>query len=118
MSTTARSRKPPQPATGSCRWLIQPGLLGTPGVLLISTTRSDGREAAESYVVTRHDEGGRLVCFSLTKPDGTAYCVVPGPDVWECDCPDYVFNRVRATTAETRECKHVKATRKAVALLA
>lgn len=109
-----KSRKPLQPATGSCRWLLQPGLLGTPGVLLITAMLANGREAAESYVVTQHDDGGRLVCYSLAKPDGTAYCVVPGTDIWECDCPDYVFNRVRATTPETRECKHIRAVRKAV----
>jgi hypothetical protein len=118
MSTTTRSRKPLQPASGTCRWLIQPGLLGTPGVLLITAALTNGRETSESYVVTQHDDGGRLVCYSLTKTDGTAYTVVPAADVWECDCPDYIFNRARATTAETRECKHCKATRKAVAELA
>jgi hypothetical protein len=73
---------------------------------------------SESYLVTQHDDGSRVVGYSLSKPDGTAYCVVPGPDLWECDCPDYVFNHERATTPETRECKHVKATRKALDLLA
>lgn len=112
-----RSRKLLQPAVGTCRWLLQPGLLGTPGVLLITATLSKGRDVSESYVFTQHDDGGRVVCYSLAKPDGTAYTVVPGTEVWECDCPDYIFNRVNATTAETRECKHCRATRKAVALL-
>jgi hypothetical protein len=60
---------------------------------------------SEVYAVTSHPEGG----YRLTKPDGTAYDLLPGPEVWECDCPDYTFNRAHATSSQTRECKHAAA---------
>jgi hypothetical protein len=113
-----KSRKPPQPVTGSCRWVLQPGRTGTPGLLVISARRADGRAASETYTLTEHRDGGRLVGYRLAKPDGTAYDLVPGEGVWECDCPDYTFNRATATTPAARECKHCRATRRALAELA
>src|SRR5947209_5719395 len=47
MTTVTRTRrraKPSSPATGSFRWVLQPGLYGSPGLLLIAVTRGDGRQ--------------------------------------------------------------------------
>jgi hypothetical protein len=113
-SRPVKPRRPLTPATGSCRWLIQPGLAGTPGLLSITVKVAGGKkEVSEVYAVTAHKEAG----YRLTKPDGTAYDLSPGPEFWECECGDYTFNRAHATTPETRECKHCRGVRKALAEL-
>jgi hypothetical protein len=101
-----KARRPLTPATGSCRWLLQPGLAGTPGLLAITVKIAGGsKEVSEVYALTRHEGGG----YRLTKPDGTAYDLWPSTEVWECDCGDFVFNRAHATTPQTRQCKHAVA---------
>ena len=113
---TRKSRKPLQPAKGSCRWVVQPSLTGKPGVLSI-TSELDSGNVTEAYSLTEFKADGVLLGYHLTKADGTAYDIQPGKEVWECDCLDYIYNRARARTAELRECKHCKAVRKALAKL-
>jgi hypothetical protein len=75
------------PVIGSCRWLLQPGLAGSPGFLSITVRIAGGtKEVSEVYAITSHKEGG----YRLTKPDGTAYDLSVGPEVWECEYGEQV----------------------------
>jgi hypothetical protein len=107
-----RKRRPPQAVSGSCRWLVQPGTapLAHTGCLLISATRSDGRQVTESYLVAENKDGGTLAGYRLTKSDGTAYDL--DATLSSCDCPDSEFAPERPGG-----CKHRKALAKALASL-
>jgi hypothetical protein len=112
-----KSRRPLQPATGSCRWVVQPGSgpCPHPGVLVITSKRARGETVSDTYAVTENRDGGKLLGYRLTKPDGTVYDLPA--DLSACDCPDYTINRAHAQTPELRACKHCKALRKALAEL-
>ena len=79
-------------ASGTCRWVLPIGEVGT-GVLAIN---------GQSYTVTVHRDGGRVLGYRLEKLDGRAYDIdASAGEHWACDCPD--------ATYRGRECKHVKA---------
>lgn len=111
-TTTRRTRKPLTPATGSCRWAIQPSLTGTAGILVIKTTRANGVEVEDAYSVEENKDRGQLLGYRLVKPDGVMYDLTA--TLTECSCPDFTCNRPHATTLETRLCKHCKAVKAAL----
>lgn len=118
MATLAKpraARKPLTPATGSCRWAVQPGIghFARPGCLVITSLRSDGKSVTEAYIVTENLDGVCLVGYRLEKPDGTVYDLPA--DLSGCDCPDAVYRRSQAKEPELRACKHVRGLRKALA---
>lgn len=101
----ARTRKPLPPATGRCRWVIQPtdGPTAHPGVLLIN-------EAA--YTVAPVKDGGRVVGYEMAKHGTPAVYHVPAT-FDACDCPDASWRHERAGGG----CKHCQAMKAAVAAL-
>ncbi len=96
----------------AARWWHQPVLpctafpAGMAGLLLIE--REPGQ--ANVYLATPQLDGGQLVGWRLTKPDGAVYDVAIEPTPlrpWathlRCDCPDHQFNGSR------RPCRHIRA---------
>jgi len=112
-----RKRRNLQPATGSCRWIVQPGIgrCSHPGCLVITAKRCNGAEVTEPYTVTENRQEGNLLGYRLAKQDGTVYDVPAGLN--DCTCPDFVYGRAQAQTAELRLCKHCRALRQALATL-
>jgi hypothetical protein len=81
------------PATGSCRWAVQPTETH-PGCLVLTTPdRRTGKPASQAYLVSPVLDGGRLVGWTLRKTDGTAYDLPA--DLSTCDCPDFTFHPER-----------------------
>jgi len=101
--------------TGVCRWALQPSLTGEPGYLVITAQRSTGKPVTESYTVTENRDGGQLLGYRLTKPDGDSYDLPAS--LTECSCPDFTINRVMAESADLRLCKHCKAVNAALVKL-
>ena len=97
MSSPTRTRKPLQPVSGVCRWLVQPIPVRDyfVGVLRINETE---------YTATIQPGQG----VRLTKPDGEQYHI----DLTNgsCDCPDHQYRG--------RQCKHSKAVMAALAVVA
>ncbi len=110
MPQATRPRKAVKPVQGKCSWLLQPGdgRHPHPGVLSINGT---------AYSFEPVLDGLSLLGFRLTKKDGRSYDVDVSEDPWRCDCGDYEFNRAHAPTAALRVCKHVAATRAALAAI-
>jgi hypothetical protein len=108
-----RKRKPLQPVTGRCRWIVQPGIAPCPhpGVIEITVVRpSDGTEVTEAYAVHENRDDGRLAGYQLKKADGTKYDLPA--DFSSCDCADGTYSPDRPGG-----CKHRKALPNALASL-
>jgi hypothetical protein len=105
------------PASGSCRRVVQPGIgcCPHPGCLVITARRSGGASVSEAYTLTENRQDGRLLGYRLRKADGTVYDLPA--DLSSCDCPDFTVNRAHAPTAELRLCKHCRGLRQALAAL-
>jgi hypothetical protein len=94
--STLRTR-PPQPVSGTLRWVkhIEPD--NTSGVLYINGT---------CYGIHRLEKNHRTIGYRLMKTDGTVYEIDCDWDVWECTCPDFAYRRYGA---DHKGCKHVAA---------
>jgi hypothetical protein len=90
----------PRPVTGSCRWVLPIGEVGT-GVLQINST---------PYTVTILRSPSGVNGYRLGKEDGKTYDIDAFAETWKCDCPDATYRE--------RECKHVKALRAALTVAA
>ena len=88
-----------KPASGSCRWVLPIGEVGT-GVLAINGT---------NYTLTTLRDQTGIVGYHLVKSDGTTYDVCTSEEDWTCDCPDATFHPERPGG-----CKHVAALRAAL----
>jgi hypothetical protein len=88
-----------KPASGTCRWVLPIGEVGT-GVLAIDGT---------NYTLTTLRDQTGVVGYHMMKADGTAYDVCTSEEHWTCDCPDATFHPERPGG-----CKHVAALRAAL----
>src|SRR5690242_10277570 len=100
MPTSTKSRRTPQPVSGTYRWVLPlgPGE-NRPGVLSIKASGN-----AKLYGVIRLMDQGRTVGYRLVRPDGGTYDV--DADLWVCSCPDATYRPDRPGG-----CRHVKALR-------
>jgi hypothetical protein len=85
-----------KPASGSCRWVVPIGEVGT-GVLEINDT-------AYTVTVLRSQTG--IAGYRMVKADATVYDIGTTEERWTCDCPDATFHPERPGGASTlRPCK-------------
>jgi hypothetical protein len=90
------------PATGSCRWAVQP-TESHPGCLVLTTPdKRTGKPVSQAYLVSPVLDDGRLIGWSLRKTDGTVYDLPA--DLSSCDCADNSFHPERPGG-----CRHMKA---------
>jgi hypothetical protein len=107
-----RQRKPLTPATGTFSWVIRPTSVAGWGILRIKNHRS----LAQYLVQPVFSTIGDLLGFTMSKQDGTRYCLELLPTGhYRCDCADGEYRRVDAPTAELAQCKHAAALRSALA---
>jgi hypothetical protein len=100
----SRSRKPLQPVSGHCRWLVRPPSTRDSGMLEINGTPDDVLPLFDSET---------LVGYRLLKADGTTSDVgILESHGWTCDCPNSCFNSERPGG-----CKHRVALRAALKAL-
>jgi hypothetical protein len=107
MSTVSKPRRKeqPKPVTGSVRWL-RPLVIGkTLGRIAITNANN---ETTEYDIGAFTDNDGALQGFGLAKDDDEVYSIDTTAGFgWTCDCADCQFR--------SRECKHIKAVRAALA---
>jgi hypothetical protein len=102
-----------KPATGTARWLQRPdeflcenGVLAIEGVpYIVSPVRQPGKVRIKDRPI---------VGWRLCKADGTVYDLTPASPAWQCDCPDWIFNRACAVEPELRECRHCRSLKAAL----
>jgi hypothetical protein len=65
--------------------------------------------ASVPYQLTAVRDGERVLAYRLPRPAAPrAYVIDVTTEAWRCDCPDATYRR--------RECKHVRALTKALAV--
>jgi hypothetical protein len=112
LTVSCRFVKPAtRPATGGCRWAVQPTETH-PGCLIISSTNGRGMVTTAAYLVRVVVEFGRVLGYQLKKADGTVYDLAA--DLSSCDCPDGTYHPERPEGG----CKHRKALAAALKALA
>jgi hypothetical protein len=100
------------PATGSCRWAVQP-TESHPGCLVLTTLdKRTGKPVSQAYLVSPVLDGGRLVGWSLRKQGAAEVYDIPA-DFSSCDCPDGTYHSERPGG-----CKHARALKAGLKALA
>jgi hypothetical protein len=104
-----RKRKPPQPVSGTCRWVGgAPSLAALDNGDAMLLVKVEGKEPA-AYHVQRLTDGEAVVGFRLVKAGIEEKTYDVNAETWECDCPDATH------TDRPGGCKHSKALRAALA---